>query len=71
MKRWLANNNWNDRKELRYYRCRQKGHFKRDCLAENININMIKVEKSKPIILKMILKKPKVGDEAPDELLEQ
>ena len=49
---------------MRCYRCGQKDHFKRDCLVENININMLEVEESKPIISKMILKKSKVGDKA-------
>jgi len=45
---------------LRYHKYGQKGHFKRDCLAENVNINMLEVEESKPITPKTILKKLKV-----------
>ncbi len=56
------NSNWNDQGKLRCYRCGQKGHFKRNCLAKNVNINMIEVEKNKPITSKMILKKPKKED---------
>ncbi len=47
---------------MRYHKYGQKGHFKRDCLAENVNINMLEVEESKPITPKIILKKSKVGD---------
>jgi len=53
---------------LRYHRCRQKGHFKRDYLAENVNINMLEVEESKTITPKIILKKPKVGDKVKVEI---
>ncbi len=46
----------------------QKGYFKRDCLAENVNLNMLKVEEIKPIIPKTILKKSKVGDKVEVEI---
>src|SRR6266540_1725362 len=56
----------NDRKEQRCFRCEQKGHFKRDCMAENVymyqeeeaeeNVNMR--QEAKPIMPKVILKRP-------------
>ncbi len=49
---------------MKCHRYGQKGHFKKDCLAENVNINMLEVEESKPITLKTILKKPKIEDKA-------
>src|SRR6266545_191496 len=56
----------NDRGEQRCFRCEQKGHFKRDCMAENVhmyqekeveeNVNMR--QEAKPIMSKAILKRP-------------
>ncbi len=56
----------NDREKQRCFRCDQKGHFKRDCIAENIhmyyekktdkNVNMR--QEANLIIPKAILKKP-------------
>ncbi len=56
----------NDRGEQRCFRYNQKGHFKRDCIAENVHIyhekeaneNINMRQEAKPIISKAILKRP-------------
>jgi len=56
------NSNQNNQGKLRCHRCGQKDYFKRDYLTKNVNINMLEVEKNKPITSKMILKKSKIED---------
>src|SRR6266511_6038194 len=38
------NSNRNDKGNLRYHGCGQKGHFRKDCLAEGANLNTIREE---------------------------
>src|SRR6266540_1096472 len=38
------NSNQNDKGNLRCHGCRQKGHFRKDCLAEGANLNTIRKE---------------------------
>ena len=63
------NSNRNDKGNLRCYGCGQKGHFRKDCLAERSNLNTIKEEEEEEvdlnnnqIILKSILRKPEEED---------
>src|SRR6266498_4538808 len=61
----LPNSNRNDKKNLRCHGCGQKGHFRKDCLAEGANLNTIREEEEEEmevnnnqITPKSILKKP-------------
>jgi len=63
-----SNSNRNDKGNLRCHGCRQKGHFRKDCLAEGSNINTLREEKDEVNINnnqttpKSILKKPDEED---------
>ncbi len=60
------NSNRNDKENLRYHGCGQKGHFRKDCLAEGSNMNHLTEESDEEevdinnnhITPKSILKKP-------------
>src|SRR6266498_6081333 len=65
------NSNQNDKGNLRCHGCGQKGHFRKDCLAEGSNMNHLTEESDKEeevdinnnhITPKSILKKPEVED---------
>ncbi len=66
MDRQPPNSNRNDKGNLRCHGCGQKGHFRKDCLAEGSNLNHLREEEKKEevemnnnqITLKPILKKP-------------
>src|SRR6266498_5784576 len=62
-----SNSNRNDKGNLRCHGCGQKGHFRKDCLAERSNLNTIREEEEEEeeievnnnqITPKSILKKP-------------
>ncbi len=57
------NSNRNDKGNLRCHGCEQKGHFRKDCLAEGSNVNHLIEETEEEvnnhqITPKSILKKP-------------
>ena len=60
------NSNRNDKGNLRCHGCGQKGHFRKDCLAEGANLNTIREEEEEEemgmnnnqITPKSILKRP-------------
>jgi len=62
------NSNRNDKENLRYHGCGQKGHFRKDCLAEGSNVNTLREEEEEvhinnnQTILKSILKKLEEAD---------
>src|SRR6266542_1236932 len=65
------NSNQNDKGNLRCHGCRQKGHFRKDCLAEGSNMNHLAKEtedeeevevNNNKITPKSILKKPEEED---------
>ncbi len=61
------NSNRNDKGNLKYHGCGQKGHFRKDCLAEGLNVNHLTEEieekvNNNQITLKPILKKPEEED---------
>src|SRR6266542_5284482 len=66
------NSNQNDKGNLRCHGCGQKGHFRKDCLAEGSNVNHLTEESEEEeeemevnidqITPKPILKKPEVED---------
>ena len=58
------NSNRNDKGNLRCHSCGQKGHFRKDCLAEGSNLHIIREEEEEEVninnnqtIPKSILKK--------------
>ncbi len=65
-----SNSNRNDKENLRCHGYRQKGHFRKDCLAEESNINHLREEEKEEevemnnnqIIPKPILKKTEEED---------
>ena len=64
------NSNRNDKGNLRCHGCGQKGHFRKDCLAEGSNVNTLREEEEEDEVninnnqttLKSILKKPNEED---------
>ncbi len=63
------NSNRNDKGNLRYHSYGQKGHFRKDCLAEGSNVNTLREEEEEEVninnnqtTLKSILKKPEEKD---------
>ena len=60
----LSNSNRNDKGNLKCHSCGQKGHFRKDCLAEGSNINTLREEEEEDVninnnqtTLKSILKR--------------